>query len=132
MRTIVLLDNQYPTGSGKISKGNHVSSDTATISQSIADTVSSAAHASVFVHRSSSSTGILETVRGRYADIDASSLVFPLELAPKISEIYAEFVDPASLTCVNASSLIVRRIAERIGANHLHISLFDELKDEVL
>ncbi|KAJ1665785.1 hypothetical protein IW140_003301 [Coemansia sp. RSA 1813] len=82
--------------------------------------------------RTSATVSILETVRDKYANINPDTLMFPPQLAPKIFGMYREFVDPASITSVNASSLVVRRITERINSNFLHISFFDELKDEVL
>ncbi|KAJ1665786.1 hypothetical protein IW140_003302 [Coemansia sp. RSA 1813] len=82
--------------------------------------------------RTSISVSILDTVIERYPDIDQVSLMFPPQLSHKITDLYKEFADPASLTSVNASTLVVRRISQSINMNYFHISLLDELKDEVL
>ncbi|KAJ2865472.1 hypothetical protein GGI22_001499 [Coemansia erecta] len=100
------------------------------LSQSIMDDIMS--HDAQFFQRSSATVSILATVRDKYANVNSDSLLFPMRLAPRIRGMYKEFVDPASLTSVNASSLVVRRVAERINSQDFHVSLFDELKDEVL
>ncbi|KAJ2625499.1 hypothetical protein GGI25_000598 [Coemansia spiralis] len=75
---------------------------------------------------------ILATLLEKQPELSQDSLTYPQPLAHKLLSIYREYVDPNSLTSVNASSMVVRRITENINTNYFPITLFDELKDEVL
>ncbi|KAJ2655647.1 hypothetical protein IWW48_005423 [Coemansia sp. RSA 1200] len=104
------------------------------LSQSIADSILSqdmVDFAESF-QRTSVTVSILETVNDRYPGIRPEELVFPKQLVAKILAMHSEFVDPASLTSVNASPHMVRKIFARIDLGYYHVSIFDDIKDEVL
>ncbi|KAJ2106063.1 hypothetical protein GGF48_006202 [Coemansia sp. RSA 921] len=57
---------------------------------------------------------------------------FPSQLFDKLKAVYWDYIDPNSYTSVNASPMVVRRIDEMMNNNDYNVTLFDELKDEVL
>ncbi|KAJ2761096.1 hypothetical protein H4S06_001385 [Coemansia sp. BCRC 34490] len=104
------------------------------LSQSIAESILSqdmVAFAESF-QRTSVTVSILDTVNDKYPGTNPEELVFPKQLVAKVLAIHSEFVDPASLTSVNAPPHVVRKISARIDSGYYHVSIFDDIKDEVL
>ncbi|KAJ2563483.1 hypothetical protein GGH12_002566 [Coemansia sp. RSA 1822] len=78
-------------------------------------------------------TSILNTLTTNNPNTKPTHTVsFPSQLFDKLKAIYWDYIDPNSYTSVNASPMVVRRIAEQMNTKDYNVTLFDELKDEVL
>ncbi|KAJ2549438.1 hypothetical protein IWW35_003745 [Coemansia sp. RSA 1878] len=75
-------------------------------------------------------TSILDTLTNNSKPTHTVS--FPSQLFDKLKAVYWDYIDPNSYTSVNASPMVVRRIDEMMNNNDYNVTLFDELKDEVL
>ncbi|KAJ1822247.1 hypothetical protein LPJ56_000724 [Coemansia sp. RSA 2599] len=63
---------------------------------------------------------------------NGNEVQFPEALFERIAKIYSEYVDPQSFSSVNATASVVKRIAERIESRGYPLTLFDDLKSEVI
>ncbi|KAJ2503324.1 hypothetical protein GGH96_000345 [Coemansia sp. RSA 1972] len=75
-------------------------------------------------------TSILDTLTNN--STSSHNVSFPSQLFDKLKAVYWDYIDPNSYTSVNASPMVVRRVAEQMNNKEYTVTLFDELKDEVL
>ncbi|KAJ2520736.1 hypothetical protein GGI11_001785 [Coemansia sp. RSA 2049] len=76
---------------------------------------------------------ILDTARAVYPQYDLSEVTpFPVASLDKLVVMLSVFVNSNSYTAVNLPSAMVLRIRERLGRSQLTLTIFDEIKDEVL
>ncbi|KAJ2659325.1 hypothetical protein IWW48_003568 [Coemansia sp. RSA 1200] len=76
---------------------------------------------------------ILETARAVYPQYDLSEVTpFPVASMDKLVAMFSVFVNSNSYTAVSLPSAMVLRIRERLGRSQLTLTIFDEIKDEVL
>ncbi|KAJ2546012.1 hypothetical protein EV175_005754 [Coemansia sp. RSA 1933] len=76
---------------------------------------------------------ILETARAVYPQYDLSEVTpFPVAAMDKLVAMFSVFVNSSSHTAVSLPSAMVLRIREQLGRSQLTLTIFDEIKDEVL
>ncbi|KAJ1796053.1 hypothetical protein LPJ59_003983 [Coemansia sp. RSA 2399] len=76
---------------------------------------------------------ILDTARAVYPQYDLSEITpFPVASMDKLVAMFSVFVNSNSYTAVSLPSAMVLRIRERLGRSQLTLTIFDEIKDEVL
>ncbi|KAJ1898426.1 hypothetical protein LPJ81_004344 [Coemansia sp. IMI 209127] len=76
---------------------------------------------------------ILDTARAVYPQYDLSEITpFPVASMDKLVVMFSVFVNSNSYTAVSLPSAMVLRIRERLGRSQLTLTIFDEIKDEVL
>ncbi|KAJ1661786.1 hypothetical protein IW140_006429 [Coemansia sp. RSA 1813] len=76
---------------------------------------------------------ILETARAVYPQYDLSEVTpFPVASMDKLVAMFSVFINSNSYTAVSLPSAMVLRIRERLGRSQLTLTIFDEIKDEVL
>ncbi|KAJ2160531.1 hypothetical protein GGF46_002180 [Coemansia sp. RSA 552] len=85
----------------------------------------------------SATTSVTVTIAGALADSKAALAgdqipQFPPQLVERLKSIYYDYVDTSSYSSVNASPVIVRHITGHMESGNYPITLFDELKAEVL
>ncbi|KAJ2552253.1 hypothetical protein EV175_003388 [Coemansia sp. RSA 1933] len=76
---------------------------------------------------------ILETARAVYPQYDLSEVTpFPVASMDKLVVMFSVFVNSNSYTAVSLPSAMVLRVREKLGRSQLTLTIFDEIKDEVL
>ncbi|KAJ1642217.1 hypothetical protein LPJ64_005911 [Coemansia asiatica] len=65
-------------------------------------------------------------------ETEDSEMQFPEALFERIGKLYKEHIDPRSFSSVNASASAVKRITERIESKAYPLTLFDDVKSEVM
>ncbi|KAJ1959975.1 hypothetical protein GGI12_004058 [Dipsacomyces acuminosporus] len=83
--------------------------------------------------QSNATIDILETAKEVYPGRGFShTTVFPPALVDTLVTICSSYINAASPTAVNVPQVLTKRIQEKLDRNQLYLTIFDEVKDEVL
>ncbi|KAJ1959698.1 hypothetical protein GGI12_004202 [Dipsacomyces acuminosporus] len=76
---------------------------------------------------------ILDTARAAYPHYELSEHTpFPPAIMDKLVSMFSSYINPNSYTSVNVPPVMVRRIRNKLTRRELHLTILDEVKDEVL
>ncbi|KAJ1956911.1 hypothetical protein GGI12_005179, partial [Dipsacomyces acuminosporus] len=77
--------------------------------------------------------GILEAAKEIYPDRGFNhTTTFPPALMDTLVMIFSTYINSSSPTAVNVPQAMIRRIQEKLNKTQLHLTILDEVKDEVL
>ncbi|KAJ1960322.1 hypothetical protein GGI12_003867 [Dipsacomyces acuminosporus] len=83
--------------------------------------------------QNNATVSILEAAKEIYPDRGFNhATMFPPALMDALVMIFSNYINSTSPTAVNVPQIMIRRIQEKLNQSQLHLTILDEVKDEVL